>query len=100
MGTEEPPMKNVKKFRSNEPYNMGMLLNQVVSIIWTKPRKEWTMLEYSILKSKILLVYIYIKTENNYGFEKISKSNQSVSRSEVSKKVFLKKTFPKILDEK
>ena len=32
-------------------------------------------------ESKILLVYIYIKTENNYGFEKISKSNQSVSRS-------------------
>jgi len=32
-------------------------------------------------KTKILLVYIYIKTENNYGFEKISKSNQSVSRS-------------------
>ena len=23
VGTEEPPMKNVKKFRSNEPYNTG-----------------------------------------------------------------------------
>ena len=39
------------------------------------------MLEYPILKTKILLMYIYIKTENNYGFEKVNKSNKSVSRS-------------------
>ena len=37
-------------------------------------------------ESKILLVYIYIKTENNYGFEKISKSNQTLVEAEVSKR--------------